>query len=231
MVEVGDEVFDAGLELGFRGEAFASQELAHRDREPDLDLIEPGGMLGGEMEGDPVAGVAQKGLAAGEGFEDAALAFFPELLFDAAVAGHQTHDALGDVGVEVVANDTPLMVRRVGAEEAVALMREQGLMRLPVLNARDEVVGIVTYMDTLSEKPRRKPYKVTFYKDMTGSHGQHKDVPVHTVYVTGVDGKEKAEGEAIKRFESDKHAQPWTTAANGFDVEQPLPKTERPAKR
>lgn len=116
-------------------------------------------------------------------------------------------------------------------EEAVALMREEGLMRLPVLNARDEVVGIVTYMDTLSEKPRRKPYKVTFYKDMTGSHGQHKDVPIHTVYVTGVDGKEKAEGEAIKRFESDKHAQPWTTAANGFDVEQPSPKTERPAKR
>lgn len=115
-------------------------------------------------------------------------------------------------------------------EEAVALMREQGLMRLPVLNARDEVVGIVTYMDALSEKPRRKPYKVTFYKDMTGSHGQHKDVPVHTVYVTGVDGKEKAEGEAIKRFESDKHAQPWTTAADGFDVEQPPPKTERPAK-
>lgn len=115
-------------------------------------------------------------------------------------------------------------------EEAVALMREQGLMRLPVLNKWDEVVGIVTYMDTLREKPRRKPYKVTFYKDMTGSHGQHQDVPIQTVYVTGADGAKNAEGAAISRFETDKSVRPWTRAADGYDVERPPAKKQQRAR-
>ena len=118
-VEVCNEVFDALLEFGLRGEALASQELSDQDGKPDLDLIEPRGVLGGEMEGDPVALVAQEGLAAGARFEDAALALFPEIAFDCAVAGDQTHDALGEVDVEVVANDAPLLIRRSLAEAGV----------------------------------------------------------------------------------------------------------------
>ena len=37
----------------------------------------------------------------------------------AAVAGNQTHDTLGDVGVKVVANDAPFLVRRAAAEDGV----------------------------------------------------------------------------------------------------------------
>ena len=69
------------------------------------------------MESDPVSVVAQEGLAAGEGLEDAGLGLLPEFVFDAAVAGDQTHDPLGDVGVKVVANDAPLLVAFAGVEE------------------------------------------------------------------------------------------------------------------
>ncbi len=115
-VEVGDELFDALLEIGLGGEALAAQELSDQDGKPDLDLIEPRGVLGGKMEGDPVALVAQEGLAAGARFEDAALAFYPEVLVDPAVAGDQPHDGLGEVDVEVVADDAPWLVRHPLAE-------------------------------------------------------------------------------------------------------------------
>jgi len=45
-VEVGDEGFDAGIQVVFGGEAGAAKEFAHEDGESDLDLVEPGSMLG-----------------------------------------------------------------------------------------------------------------------------------------------------------------------------------------
>src|SRR5436853_5481736 len=64
-VEVGDEGFDARLQVVLGGEAGAPQQLAHEDGEPDLDLVEPGGMLGREVTADAVAGVAQECFARG----------------------------------------------------------------------------------------------------------------------------------------------------------------------
>ena len=54
-IEVVDEALDAVLEIGLGEEAGAAQQLAHQDGEPDFDLIEPGGVLGCEVEGDAVA--------------------------------------------------------------------------------------------------------------------------------------------------------------------------------
>jgi len=40
-VEVGDEGLDPLLQVLFAGEIAAAQQLAHQDREPDLDLVDP----------------------------------------------------------------------------------------------------------------------------------------------------------------------------------------------
>src|SRR4051794_28359498 len=64
-VEVGDEGFDARLQVLLRGEAGAAQQLAHEDGEPDLYLVQPGRMLGGEVKADAVAGIAQERLTTG----------------------------------------------------------------------------------------------------------------------------------------------------------------------
>src|SRR3954465_12404305 len=60
-VEVVDERQDPRLEILDRAEAGAAEQLSHQDAEPDLDLVEPRGVLGGVDEPDPVARVGQEG--------------------------------------------------------------------------------------------------------------------------------------------------------------------------
>ena len=64
-------------------------------------------MLGREVEGDAVVGLAQEGLAGGLGREHARLAFEAELALETAVARNQANDGLGEVDVEIVADDVP----------------------------------------------------------------------------------------------------------------------------
>src|SRR5438046_1835570 len=60
-IVVIDEGEDAGREILDRGEGAATEELASQDRQPDLDLVEPGAMVGRVVQDDAVAGVAQEG--------------------------------------------------------------------------------------------------------------------------------------------------------------------------
>ena len=64
-------------------------------------------MLGREVKDDRVAGIAEKGLAAGGRLEDAALALDPEVALEADTLGHQAHRGLRVVGVEVVEHQVP----------------------------------------------------------------------------------------------------------------------------
>jgi hypothetical protein len=57
-VEVGDEGFDASLQVLFRGEAGSAQEFADENGKPDFDLVEPRGVLGREVKANTVARVA-----------------------------------------------------------------------------------------------------------------------------------------------------------------------------
>src|ERR1019366_2433658 len=77
-VEVVDESFDPLLEILLRGETPAPQQFARQDREPDLDLIEPRRVLGGEMETDPVGLRPQERLPRDHRLQDASLALFTE---------------------------------------------------------------------------------------------------------------------------------------------------------
>jgi CBS domain-containing protein len=51
-------------------------------------------------------------------------------------------------------------------EEAAALMAEHGFRRLPVLDRRESLVGIVSLSDVRGGASGRKPYAVTFYKEL-----------------------------------------------------------------
>ncbi len=48
-----DESFNVGDEVGDAGETGPAERLAAEDGKPDLDLIEPGGMRGGEVKVEP----------------------------------------------------------------------------------------------------------------------------------------------------------------------------------
>jgi len=64
-------------------------------------------MLGCEVEGDAMVGLAQERLAGDLGREHARLAFDAELAFETAVARNQANDGLREVNVEIVADDIP----------------------------------------------------------------------------------------------------------------------------
>src|SRR5580693_3630655 len=92
-IEVGDEALDPLLEVLLRGEVTAAEEFADQDREPDLDLVEPGGVLGREMESDAVSGVAEERLTCCHRLEDAGFSLLPEVLVDAAEVGNEAGHA------------------------------------------------------------------------------------------------------------------------------------------
>ena len=113
------------FEISLGGKAGAAQQFADQDREPDFDLIEPGGVPGGEVESDAVAVIAQEGLTADFSCQYAIAAFAAKRSFiDAALARYQAHDAFRHVGVEIIANDSPRHGRRGRGEESLEERRK-----------------------------------------------------------------------------------------------------------
>jgi hypothetical protein len=87
MVNEGGEF---ALEILDGGEVAAAEHFAREDGKPHLDLVEPRGVLGREVEDDAMAGVAQEARARGHRLEDAVLAFDAEVAVDAAATKRTT---------------------------------------------------------------------------------------------------------------------------------------------
>ena len=119
------------------------------------------------------------------------------------------------ISLEVVccfADDTP--------EHANQLMLEHNLRRLPVIDRNHHLVGVVTLPDLQhQDSPRKKGTKVTFHRELTDSYGRPHQVPIRTVYITGVTGKAQAEAAAVKRLEEET-GHPWTDTATGMSSEE-----------
>lgn len=105
--------------------------------------------------------------------------------------------------------------------QAADLMRQHGLMRIPVLNRKNELVGLVSQRDILVNLSTKKPFKVSFYKDMISSTGHHHQVPVPIIYVTGARNKEKAETAAKAELQKEMHVAVWSDAADRVTVDDP----------
>src|SRR5205085_6026028 len=86
--------------------------------------IEPGGVSGREVEGDAMLGLTQEGGAGDLGSEHAGFAFDAELVLEPAVASHEPHDRLGEVDIEIVADDIPPDVGGGAAQQAAEKARK-----------------------------------------------------------------------------------------------------------
>ena len=106
-------------------------------------------------------------------------------------------------------------------DQALALMRHHGLMRLPVLNRKGALIGLVSQRDLLTNLSTKQPHKVSFYKELISSDGHHRQVPVHVVYVTGTQDKHQAEMAAQAKLEKEMHVPHWSDVADGFTVDEP----------
>jgi CBS domain-containing protein len=105
--------------------------------------------------------------------------------------------------------------------QAADLMRQHGLMRIPVMNRENELVGLVSQRDILVNLSTKKPFKVSFYKDMISSTGHHHQLPVRIIYVAGERNKEKAETAAKAELQKEMHVAVWSDAADSVTVDDP----------
>jgi CBS domain-containing protein len=104
-------------------------------------------------------------------------------------------------------------------EEAARIMAEHGVRRLPVLDRQGTPVGIVSLSDLRGGASQKKPYVVTFYKELTDGCGTLHDVPLSTVYVAGVAGEDEAVAAARVVFERDGNST-WLGTADGCRVDR-----------
>jgi CBS domain-containing protein len=106
-----------------------------------------------------------------------------------------------------------------GVEEARQMMQDHHLKHLPVMDRR-RLVGLVSFRDIADDIPKCRQHRVTFYKQITASLGQRRDVAVGTVYLSPAIEEDKAVETAIGKFEGDHGAIPWQRLADRYALEQ-----------
>jgi CBS domain-containing protein len=107
-------------------------------------------------------------------------------------------------------------------DDAARLMDEYRVRRLPVLDQRHRLVGIVSLTDLSGREWNTRPHRVVFYKDLTTSaSGQPRRVPLAIVHITDRHARDEVEAAAIKKFERDRGGRDWRHVADGYEVVEP----------
>ena len=96
LVEVLHELDQRLAQLVGGLETAALQQASGQDAEPNLDLIEPGGVLWGVDEADAMTGIGQESGPAGHGLEDAVFLLDPQVHVKPTLAGHLPSTRLAD---------------------------------------------------------------------------------------------------------------------------------------
>jgi CBS domain-containing protein len=102
-------------------------------------------------------------------------------------------------------------------EQVVAIMTENHVHRLPVLNREQKLVGIVSLSDLGASASQRAPYEVVFHKTMEDSYGRAHRVEQRRIVIGRALSKEHAVAAAITSIEEKEHTV-WETFADGYDV-------------
>ncbi len=106
-IVVSNKGQDAGAQL-LHGEApEPGKQATHEDREPDLNLVEPGTVSGSVRETNAMARVGEKGCTGAQAGEMATFAFDAQFLLDVTLRSDQAHQRFGLMSVKLIGDKDP----------------------------------------------------------------------------------------------------------------------------
>jgi len=108
------------------------------------------------------------------------------------------------------------------AEDAAKLMRAAGIRRMPVLDRRRRLVGLVLLADVDDARvPATRPdrHSVTFYKRLADSYGKLRLVPIERVHVASCHQPDEIAAAAIRRFERNHGDTAWSDLADAYEID------------
>jgi hypothetical protein len=106
-IVVGNEGQDALAQLLHGDPTGTCQQAAYQNAEPDLNLVEPGTVFGSVDKANAMAGVGEKGGTRAHAGEMTAFAFDAQVLLDATLRGHQTHQRLRLMNIKLISDKDP----------------------------------------------------------------------------------------------------------------------------
>lgn len=106
-IVVGNKSLDALAQMRGGEPAGASEQAANQDREPDLNLVQPGAVPGRVNEANAMGRIREKGGSCLHRGQMTAFALDAEILLNATSLGHQADERFGLMRVELIGNEDP----------------------------------------------------------------------------------------------------------------------------
>src|SRR5258708_5532755 len=170
VVVVGNKGQDAGAQL-LHGEATESgKQATNENREPNLNLVEPGTGSGRVDEANAMAGVGEKGRTGAHAGKMATFAFHAELLLDATLRSDQTHQRFRLMSIELISDKDPTGVR-IGLDRLGDVSDEVGFRARGSNAGSDDLSS--GHIQIGDQTQRAMPFIFKFLSlNVTGLHGQ-----------------------------------------------------------
>jgi hypothetical protein len=110
-IVVGNKSQDALAQVHEGGPTGASEQAANQDREPDLNLVQPGTVPGSVDKANAMGRIREKGGSRLHRGQMTAFALDTEILLNATQLGYQTDQRFGLMRVELIGNEDPARMR------------------------------------------------------------------------------------------------------------------------
>jgi CBS domain-containing protein len=103
-------------------------------------------------------------------------------------------------------------------EHALELMSHNHVRRLPVMDHKENLVGILSVNDLTAPSSKPPALEVVFYRQLPDSTGHVHNVQLTRVAVARGHSRSEAVQAAIQEFEKERNVTRWSEIAHGYEI-------------